>query len=58
MRSAMHAASELPGREGGPLIWMMHMHLNQKSDYDMIYEWCSKENDIFNLFLKKLVRNS
>ena len=34
MRSAVHAlASYL---EGGPLIWMMplHLHVNQKSDYD------------------------
>ena len=39
MRFAMHAASQLPGR--GPLMWMMplHLHVNQKSDYDiMIYE--------------------
>ena len=20
--------------EGGPLIWMMHLHISQKSDYD------------------------
>ena len=37
----MHAASQLPGR--GPLMWMMslHLHVNQKSDYDydMIYKW-------------------
>ena len=30
VRSAMHAASQLP------LMWMMHLHVNQKSDYDMI----------------------
>ena len=37
VRSAMHAASQLPGR--GPLMWMMplHLHVNKKSDYDMIY---------------------
>ena len=31
----MHAASQLPGR--GPLMWMMplHLHIIQKSDYDM-----------------------
>ena len=34
MRSALHAASQLPGR--GPLIWMMalHLHVSQKSKYD------------------------
>ena len=37
MRSAVHAAttySQLPGRS--PLMWMMplHLHVNQKSDYD------------------------
>ena len=34
VRSAMRAASQLPGR--GPLMWMMplHLHVNQKSDYD------------------------
>ena len=34
MRSAMPAASQLPGK--GPLMWMMplHLHLNRKSDYD------------------------
>ena len=31
VRSAMHAASQLPGR--GPLMWMMPLHLNQISDY-------------------------
>ena len=34
MRSAMRTASQLPGK--GPLMWMMplHLHVNQKSDYD------------------------
>ena len=34
VKSAMRAASQLP--EGGPLMWMipLHMHVNQKSDYD------------------------
>ena len=34
MRSAMRAASQLPGKE--PLMWMLplHLHDNQKSDYD------------------------
>ena len=34
VRSAMRAASQLPVR--GPLMWMMplHLHVNQKSDYD------------------------
>ena len=30
VRSAMGAAS----LEGGPLMWMMPLHVNQKSDYD------------------------
>ena len=43
MRSAMRAASQLPGRgptdvddalQGGPLMWMMPLHIYQKSDYD------------------------
>ena len=36
VRSAMRAASQLPGR-GGPLMWMMplHLHVNQ-SDYDEV----------------------
>ena len=36
VRSAMPAASQLPGR--GPLMWMMplHLHVSQKSDYDDI----------------------
>ena len=35
MRFAMGAASQLPGK-GDPLMWMMplHLHVNQKSDYD------------------------
>ena len=34
VRSAMRAASQLPGK--GPLMWLMplHLHVNQKSDYD------------------------
>ena len=36
MRSAMHAASQLPGR--GPIvvlwIWPLYLHINQKSDDD------------------------
>ena len=32
VRSATHAASQLPER--GPPMWMMHLHVNQKSDYD------------------------
>ena len=30
VRSAMRAASQLPGKG----MWMMHLHVNQKSDYD------------------------
>ena len=35
-RSAMRAASQLSGR--GPLMWKLplYLHVNQKSDYDMI----------------------
>ena len=34
MRSALRAASQLPGR--GPMMWMMPLYLqvNKKSDYD------------------------
>ena len=34
MRSAVPVASQLSG--GGPLMWMMHLHVNQKFDYDMM----------------------
>ena len=36
VKSAMSAASQLPGR--GPTMWMipLHLHVNQKSDYDMM----------------------
>ena len=36
MRSAMCAASQLPGR--GPRMWMMtlHLHINEKSDYNIL----------------------
>ena len=34
VRSAMRAASQPSGR--GPLIWMLPLYVNQKSDYDMI----------------------
>ena len=30
VRSALHAASQLPG--GGQLMCMMHLHINQKPD--------------------------
>ena len=35
MRSAMHAASQLPGR-GAPLLWILplYLHINQKSNDD------------------------
>ena len=32
MRYVMHASGQLPQR--GPLMWMMSLHLHQKSDYD------------------------
>ena len=40
MRSAMHAASQLPGKGPNDVMWMMplHLHVNQKSDFDMIYD--------------------
>ena len=40
----MRAASQLPGK--GPLMWMMplHLHVNQKSDYD------DEKRDIFSIF--------
>ena len=43
VRSAMRAASQLSGRGeggggGGELVWMLplYLHVNQKSDYDMM----------------------
>ena len=42
MRSAMRAASQLLGR--GPLMWMMLLHVNQKSNYDMIYDYLATAN--------------
>ena len=37
VRNAMRATSQLSER--GPLIWMLplYLHVNQKSDYDMMY---------------------
>ena len=37
VRPAMHAASQLSGR--GPTMWMLplYLHVNKKSDYDMIW---------------------
>ena len=39
VRSAMHADSQY--QERGPLKWMMplHLHVNQKSDYDMMMNY-------------------
>ena len=36
MRSAIRAASQLSGRGGGPLIWILplYLHVNKKSDDD------------------------
>ena len=43
MRTALCAASQLPGGGGGgALMWMMplHLHVNQKSDYPVCYnDW-------------------
>ena len=38
VRSAMCALQLASYLEGGPLLWMMplYLHINQKSDYDMI----------------------
>ena len=36
MRSAMHAASQLPGRGPTDVDDALHLHVNQKSDYDMM----------------------
>ena len=46
--SAMRAASQLPGK--GPLMWMMPLHLNQKSDYIYIIYIFSKSNMPLQLF--------
>ena len=32
----MHAASQLPGREFTDVDDALHLHVNQKSDYDII----------------------
>ena len=33
--------------EKDPLMWMMHLHVNQKSDYDMMmYNRCKINNDV------------
>ena len=39
--------------EGGPLMWMMplHLHVNQISDYDRIDVWVN----IQNILLKKMI---
>ena len=51
MRSAMCAASQLPGT--GPLMWMMplHLHVNQKSDYDMMMIYNFKESNLTKVLL-------
>ena len=49
VRSAMRAASQLPGRV--PLMWMMplHLHVNQKSDYDDMMNTCISLPINFNM---------
>ena len=34
--------------EGGLLVWMLplYLHVNQKSDYDMIYQYNAVQNNI------------
>ena len=34
VRSAMHAASQLPGSRPTDVDGALHLHVNQKSDYD------------------------
>ena len=34
MRSAMRAASQLPGKGPTDVMMPLHLHVNQKSDYD------------------------
>ena len=42
--------------EGGPPMWMMHLHVNQKSDYDdMIHQF--KHTCMFWLRITKLIFN-
>ena len=43
VRSAMCAASQLSGRGVGAVMWMLplYLHVNQKADYDMIYDQCT-----------------
>ena len=36
VRSAMRAASQLPGKGPTDVMMPLHLHVNQKSDYDMI----------------------
>ena len=51
VRSAMHAANQLPGR--GPLIRMMplNLHVNKKSDYYMmiLQKICDQEQLLINI---------
>ena len=47
MRSAIRAASQLSGR--GPLTWMLplYLHVNQKSDYDMMMMMIRLHHNLF-----------
>ena len=36
-RSAMHAASQLPGKGPTDVDDALHLHVNQKSDYDSVW---------------------
>ena len=38
-RSGVRSTMQTSYLEGGPLVWMLplYLHVNQKSDYDMIY---------------------
>ena len=49
VRSAMHAASPLPGR--GPLLWILplYLHVNQKSDDDDVPKTCLKTVKAFKI---------
>ena len=45
VRSAMRAASQLPGR--GPLLWIwpLYLHVNQKSEDDHDDDWAGQACD-------------
>ena len=52
MKSAMHAASQLPGRDPTDVKWMMllhqHVHLNADDDDNLFFFICSQFNILFD----------